>query len=236
MAGVKYTTESIIKLFKNKHGELYDYSRVIFKTVDDPIIVGCRKHRVFTTTPYRHLNRALGCPKCSYESRGHTRIDRLLKSRLIESQPADFKAIPLGKGKVTLVDNEDYEFLSKYNWHLSLDGYACNRVLGRMHRYILQAPKGVLVDHIDRDKLNNRRFNLRIATVSENSQNSGPRNGSKYKGVSKKSGVKPWRARIYCGREVNLGSFETEIEAAKAYNKKALELFGKDCFLNEIFE
>lgn len=151
------------------------------------------------------------------------------------------KTIPLkGKsGKVALVDDEDYERLSVYNWHV-VNGYAKRKVDDRdlaMSRDILGVPNGtghaVVVDHINGDKLDNRRQNLRICTQGENVVNSRKRRthrgrppGSTHKGVSR-NGPHRWRARIVVdGHERFLGNFNSEAQAAEAYRAAAREYFG----------
>lgn len=97
-----------------------------------------------------------------------------------------------------------------------------------MHREIMGTPKGMDTDHIDRNGLDNRKCNLRICTRSQNNHNRQPRTDcdSRYKGVAKQR--KRWMAHIqYNGRSIFLGEYDTEIEAAKAYDKKAKEFFGE---------
>jgi len=99
-------------------------------------------------------------------------------------------------------------------------------------------PWGFLIDHINGDKLDCRRSNLRLATRSDNEANKKKRRGnttSKYKGVSKIATAKkyPWRATITKEkRQTALGTFATEWEAAEAYNQAALELYGEFAFTN----
>ena len=154
----------------------------------------------------------------------------------------EFRLIPLTKGKYAKVDPQDYDKLSADKWHL-FEGkknlYAA-RTEGRknvfMHRRIMNSPKGYLVDHINRNGLDNRKANLRIATNEQNCWNSdrGFNKGtSKYKGVrlDKRSGR--WFATIrHDGRKIHLGMFATEIEAARAYDKAAELLRGQYALLN----
>ena len=98
----------------------------------------------------------------------------------------------------------------------------------------MKAPKGTLVDHIDRNSLNNRRGNLRLCTPSQNILNTrGKKGTSKYKGVWWNTKKNKWLAMITSkGRHFHLGFFDEEIEAAKAYDRKAVELFGEFAYLN----
>jgi len=157
-----------------------------------------------------------------------------------QPEGGEIRFIPLTKGKVAIVDAEDYAWLSQYKWHASKKGYnwyACrnyNRSIVCMHRVIMNAPKGMLVDHIDHNGLNNRRSNLRLCTSSQNHQNRERTRGtSNYKGVYREKRYRKWCASVYFeGRNHYLGSFSNEVEAARAYDKKAAELFGEFAYLN----
>ena len=152
------------------------------------------------------------------------------------------KRIKLWWGKWAIVDAEDYGRLSKYKW-CAVDGgrswYA--KTFGRdgtvlsMHRMVLDAPKGLIVDHIDHNGLNNRRSNLRLCTRKQNNYNKRPRKGcsSKYKGVSFCKKRNRFRVFInYNKKQYYIGVFKDEIEAAKAYDRKAREFFGEFAYLN----
>ena len=104
-----------------------------------------------------------------------------------------------------------------------------------MHRQIMIAPEGFVVDHIDGNSLNNRKTNLRICTQAQNIHNSRPRRNrsSKYKGVFWDKVNKKWSTNIRKGdKRIYLGGFDDEIEAAIAYDRKAAELFGEFAYLN----
>jgi hypothetical protein len=143
--------------------------------------------------------------------------------------------IPLSKGAVALVDEADSHLVSHMAWHLGSTGYALHSVSAvqkvAMHTLIMGSTG---VDHINRNKLDNRRNNLRIATRTQNEANKPGRAGSsKFKGVHAKSGK--WAAQIgHGGKKIHIGLFPTEITAAYAYNKKASELFGEFAYLNEV--
>ena len=148
------------------------------------------------------------------------------------------KAIVLTKGQVTYVDDEDYEMLNQKTWCVN-DGYAVNRELGRMHRFLLGAPKGVMVDHRNGDKLDNRKENLRLCTNSQNQANRQVfRGASPFKGVcwqKRLNGTGSWKAQLIVnGEVVYLGVFKTDLEAAAAYNEAALKHFGEFAHLNDL--
>ncbi len=151
--------------------------------------------------------------------------------------------------KNCLVDDEDYDMLiSIGKWTIDKDGYVIKTVKSnstkskqttiKMHRIIMNAPKGLQVDHIDHNILNNQKSNLRLATKSQNSMNQRKSKRanctSQYKGVSYQyDRIKKWRARIEVdGNQILIGNFDTEIDAAKAYDEKALEIFGQYAKLN----
>jgi hypothetical protein len=104
-----------------------------------------------------------------------------------------------------------------------------------MHRQIMNAPEGLLVDHIDGNGLNNQKNNLRLCSSAQNARNRRPTSKpySKYKGVSWHKRNKKWEVRIAkSGKSTYLGTFEDELEAALAYDRKAEELFGEFAYLN----
>lgn len=152
------------------------------------------------------------------------------------------KEIPLTKGKVALVDDEDYERISRWKWHYTPNGYAAHtiwspekKVNRGMHREVMQTPPGLETDHINGNKLDNRRENLRICTSSQNKANSGlsKMNTSGYKGVRWRESRQKWEVDIRKdGRKVFLGRFDDIIEAAKAYDLAAKAHYGEFAKLN----
>ena len=139
------------------------------------------------------------------------------------------------------MDDEDYERLASFPWSL-VTGYAIRTLhsgsmLGAMHRHVLEVPTGVQVDHINRNKLDNRRANLREATHSQNCANKGPssRNVSGYKGLSWCKRLQRWRVDIFLGgRPTTLGYLKDPIEAARLYNGAAYDEWGDYAYLNEV--
>ena len=145
------------------------------------------------------------------------------------------KRIPLTRGKFALVSDEDFNTLSQYRWYCSAKNYAVRSVARNtgplfMHRVIMDAPDGLEVDHINGDKLDNRRDNLRHATSSQNKANVGPFSG-KYKGVDRKG--RKWRAQIRVnGKKTHLGLYSHAIQAAMAYDSIAFAQWGEFAYLN----
>ncbi len=156
----------------------------------------------------------------------------------VDESNRDVRRIPLGSGLFAIVDACDYPEISKYKWRASRHGptvYASCVKRGKvvyMHRMILRARKGCLVDHIDGNGLNNRRCNLRVCTHQQNRANVGPRGGvSRFVGVGRMRDK--WQARItFRGKVFHLGTFDDEVEAAKARDRKAYELHGEYAYLN----
>lgn len=141
---------------------------------------------------------------------------------------------------VALVDDEDYELASKYVWRAlkTKAGHVyANHSNFLLHRLITKAPKGLVVDHINCNGLDNRKTNLRVCTHSQNkawgTQKPRPNNTSGYRGVVYHGNK--WSARIKVNyvRQV-LGSFDTREAAALAYNEAALKHFGPYARLNNI--
>lgn len=153
-----------------------------------------------------------------------------------------------GSFEYAMVDDDTYTSLMKYWWKIGSNGYAIT--FGRnglphtqklMHRLIMNAAPFQMVDHIDGNPMNNCRSNLRFVTHSQNNFNSGKRNPelttSKYKGVRRQRwGYKDrWAATIYADHHrYELGTFASEVEAARAYNKAASQLHGVYARLNDV--
>ena len=157
----------------------------------------------------------------------------------------DYCKIPLTQGKYAKVDPEDYIWLSQFRWHYKVNKCAIYAVrdisvAGRskrifMHRLIMKTPPHLVCDHINHDGLDNRRQNLRNCTIGQNNANSRSARGSssRYKGVSWSKRRRKWAVYIKKnGIQLNLGCFDDEVEAAKAYDKAAKTLHGEFAQLN----
>ena len=154
----------------------------------------------------------------------------------------------IATGKEVLVD-DDFEvpdrcclYVAKSHGYVALvkyagvvDGkYKYDRVY--LHRYVSNAPKGLQVDHINGNRLDNRSANLRICTSGQNNRNIGPKKG-KYKGVHWTKNRKRWVAQITKNYKTeSLGCFDTAEAAALAYNEAAKRLHGEYAYLNKIDE
>lgn len=161
--------------------------------------------------------------------------------RGLKMKTLDIMAIPLTQGLFALVDGKDYKWLNQHKWyaHKSRNTYYAYRrykqngksILISMHRQILGLTKGnkKQTDHKNHNGLDNRRYNIRSCTHGENQHNRRTQNGvSKYKGVFWHKRDKKWQCQIkHNGEHIYLGSFVDEIDAAKAYDRKARELFGE---------
>lgn len=148
--------------------------------------------------------------------------------------PEDAAIILTGKGEPIIVDAEDHRFLSRFNWCLQSQGYAYHNKLSYMHRFLLGYPNRQDVDHINGVRTDNRLANLRICSRAENSRNTASKTASAslYKGVYRSNGC-GWRAAIReRGRQVHLGCFRDEVEAANAYDEAARRIFGAFARLN----
>ena len=145
--------------------------------------------------------------------------------------------IKLPSGQLVKIDNKDYILCSQYKWWFDR-GYARTRVNGKklyLHRLIMGNPKGKQIDHKNHDGLDCRKVNMRICTKNQNNIHRKPKEdcSSCYKGVCWHNQTGKWVARITFNRKMKyLGVFELEIDAAKAYDKSAVELFGEYAYLN----
>jgi hypothetical protein len=158
-----------------------------------------------------------------------------------------------GQGQFTIIDDNDFDLVMQFKWSLSKKGYAQARVPVclkkqypvkgvQMQRLLLwdKVNKGLIVDHINGDKLDNRKENLRLVTMSQSNMNRGLIHFDRRQSVfSKYKGVwwdrNKWRAAITVeGKKIYLGRFFNENEAALAYNKAALLYHGEFACLNEI--
>lgn len=154
----------------------------------------------------------------------------------------EVKEIILKGGHITLVDDEDYEILKSFKCHMSENAknghkYACCMINGRshyMHRIIANAPRGMVVDHINRNSLDNQKHNLRVCTQMENTQNKrvSKNNKTGFKGVDFHRCK--YRATIQIdGIKKHIGLFDTPQEAADAYDRTAVEHFGEFALTNK---
>jgi len=157
--------------------------------------------------------------------------------RPIPPADASVRLIPLSGGGYAWVDAADYEWLNQYHWR-SLNGYPSRREKQRevlMHRQIMQPPADMVVDHIDGNRANACRSNLRICTRHENQFNLRKRRTghSRFKGVTFHKPMGKWKAQYrFKGRLYHIGYFDDEVEAARAYDYAAVGVFGEFACVN----
>lgn len=154
------------------------------------------------------------------------------------------KLLPLNGGKVSLVDDKDFNLLRNLKWSTRTHGYAgrVDLINGKqhtvyVHRIVMNAPFGVDVDHINGNPLDNRKRNLRLCSRQQNSWNYAKKKvaASGYIGVSWNERDHKWYARIrHAGRSKHLGAFAAAIDAAKAYNDAATSYRGNFARLNKL--
>ena len=156
------------------------------------------------------------------------------------------KEIISNKGRIALVDDDDYERLNGYKWYNSTDGYIQRSIkksnekwmIWMIHWDVIGKPiDGQQVDHRDGNKLNNCRSNLRICSNAENGMNRGmnKNNSTGYKGVKWNNASNKWIALIRTnGKQMYLGSFNDKIDAALAYNDGAKKYHGEFAQLNNV--
>jgi hypothetical protein len=164
------------------------------------------------------------------------------------------KEVSLAGGMVAFVDDEDFAITNQYSWHtlqckhsrivyaVATDTRTKPRKTIYLHRLVLGAPDETNVDHKNRNGLDCQRNNLRLATGSQNQQNMakcrtfrGMQPSSHFKGVTWDKSRKVWKAKGKLnGRTTNIGRFESETEAALAYNLFAIKYYGSFSRLNSI--
>jgi len=159
-----------------------------------------------------------------------------------------FRRIPLTRGKFAVVDPEDYPRLVRYKWYAHksphtfyavrslTNGKKLPRKNSYMHHLVIDIPPGLFCDHINHNGLDNRKANLRLATLAQNIRHRRKfkiPSRSGYKGVDWVARQRKWRARITINRRrIYLGSFKNQIQAAEAYDKAAEKYHGRFAVLN----
>lgn len=169
-----------------------------------------------------------------------TRPSHIPEGRNEHHRALSMRMIQLTQGKQMLVDDEDYDALAAFRWHVTRGShapYASRNAPGGKGQKILAhrqlMPGCAQVDHANGDTLDNRRCNLRSATASQNQWNKGPQCGRPLKGVTFDKLAGKWKAQIYHdGRCRHLGQFATPEDAARAHDAAALALRGRFAWLN----
>lgn len=233
----KLDSNIVLALFEK---EQYRIVEGIYLNIRSRLTIQCNKNH----EPYEIKTESFwrGYGRCR-ECKGLYKI--LNRDRVQLPPPVEgAKWIPLSRGLFSLIDEEDYERVSKHSWHATHGTdktlfYASTNIKGKttkLHRFILNLkdPK-IHVDHIDHQELNNRKNNLRICTNQENSRNKLKKSdrSSKYKGVTWDKSRDKWIVGIKINYvRNNLGRYADEIEAAKVYDRAAVKHFGEFSLLN----
>lgn len=146
---------------------------------------------------------------------------------------------------LSIIDDDDYDLIAKYSWSIDSNGYARHNLYIQnqkykritIHRLVMNAKINQQIDHINGNKLDNRKHNLRFCDKYQNAMNCKihKHNTSGYKGVCWHKQSKKWRAYIVINdKQLSLGLFNNKKQAANAYNKKAKELFGEFARTNKV--
>ena len=176
---------------------------------------------------------------CSNPCRLKMRSMDALAARPVLQQPDDYKLIPLTRGLVCLVSNEDYEWLARTPWSVSR-GYATHRSRVFIHQLVARRmfgdyPSTLVPDHVNRNRLDNRRENLRLTSQANNSRNVTPwsaTTSSRYVGVSL-APFNRWKAYLSVDyHRIHIGSFDSEEEAAWHRDQWCIALHGEFAVLN----
>ncbi len=189
---------------------------------DEPLVLRCANHPWW---PGR-LHDVSGVPCRRYQPKAPTPTGDQVR------------IIPLPGGFYTYVDADNFEWLNQWHWH-AYGGYVGRCEKGKrvyMHREIMKPPEGMVVDHINGNGFDNTRANMRNVTREENMHNKGKQGGTNsiYKGVARGQSSKgSWYAQVAWGDiRLTRGMFPDEVEAARAYDRLAVELFGDHARVN----
>lgn len=127
----------------------------------------------------------------------------------------------------TIIDLEDMDKVKSIKWSIDKEGYIRNTKVGLLHRFLIDAPNGKVVDHTNHNKLDNRKVNLRVCTQQQNIRNMNKQRrdtSSIYKGVSYHKQKNKWSVQIYINNKIKyIGCYESEEEAGRAYDREAIK-------------
>lgn len=227
--------------FKDETGNKYNRLTVVKRVEnlgDDTAYLckcDCGNEVIIRGYPLRKgLAKSCGCLQKERIVEAHQKsVDRkrAIKNRYVFHD--DIAICYLQDGRSFIFDTEDYEKVKNITWNI-VNGYAYSTKNGMFHRYILDNPDGA-IDHINRNRSDERKCNLRICTQAENALNKSAQCNNKcgYKGVSYEKNTHKYSAEIRRdGIKYRIGRFNTPEEAACAYDRKAIELHGEFAYTN----
>ncbi len=174
------------------------------------------------------------------ERTGSSPNEFMVKGDITEIVLYDYKRKESGRG---IIDTKDYDRVSKRKWHITSDGYIASNVHGRqrglikLHRFITNAPKGMVVDHINHNVADNRNVNLRVCTAHDNSRNMilSSNNTSGYTGVFWNKKANKWCARIMVDyKSIHLGFYTDIADAIVARKQAEIKYFGEFRYVEDI--
>lgn len=243
---MRVNTLIFIQRAVEKHGDRYDYSITEVINSREKVKIICKTHGIFEQYMHNHVKAGAGCPSCFSASKKKSNR-KVLSEPVVSTSQMKAEIINMGeailiclsKSRYTIIDREDLEKVMKFNWSFSAGYIVTNNPeapINRLHRYIMDLYDiNKIVDHLNRNPCDNRKCNLRVCTAQQNSMNRKPKKGgsSIYKGVYFDRRCNKWLAKIALNtKPTYIGLFSDEIEAAKAYDKKAKQLFGEFAYLN----
>ena len=226
LTGIKYGKWTVLKFsHKNKYNKSYWKCK-------------CECGREFTVgTGALRSGKSKSCIHCA---NSHIGKRKSTNEYIIHE---DYMECIIDNGDSFIFDKEDFDIINKYNWCIDKNktvvsgSYCFNGALKKIHTLITECQKPNVVDHINNNRCDNRKANLRVCTQHQNSMNCATpiNNTSGYKGVSWSKRKNKWRAYIkYNYKQIYLGLYNNKTDAAKAYNEAAIKYFGEFAHLNNI--
>lgn len=233
----RLTNEEFIDRCIKIHGDIFGFEKLNYINNHTKITLKCSKHGYFDIRPSNILI-GRGCVECGKFQSQKANINKHNEAKAKNNKYFNKEKyyILKIKDKEVFIDSDDIDLIKNYLWRVSKNGYVTTTVNNKtifLHKLICDTKNQI--DHINQDKLDNRKVNLRICTHQQNQFNKTKQsnNTSGYKGVTCLSNNR-FMAQIKKGDYKISKNFNNIIDAAIWYNSKAKELFGEFAYLNEI--